>query len=75
MSDPKAKLIALAQLSPKRTIKTGFKPVGTSTIGPDYNSLIADFVLAEWNAGDASTNSPSLARARKSLGLLAASLA
>lgn len=71
LSDPKAELIALAQHSPHRKIRVGFKPIGTSTIGPDYNRLLGDFIRDSWNADIASKASPSLARARKRLQLLA----
>lgn len=70
--DPKARLLALAQHSSYRKIRVGFKPIGTSTIGPDYNRLLGDFIRDSWNADIASLASPSLARARKRLCLLAA---
>ena len=74
LPDPKAKLIALAQRSSHRKIRVGFKPVGSSTIGPDYNRLLGDFIHDSWKANIASQISPSLARARERLRRLATSV-
>ena len=71
LADPKAALIALAQRSSHRKIRVGFKPIGSSTIGPDYNRLLGDFIRDSWNADMASRASPSLARARERLRILA----
>jgi len=71
LPDPKAELIALAQRSPHRKIRLGFKPVGSATIGPDYNNLLRDFVREVWDASVAAQNSPSLARTRQRLSELA----
>lgn len=71
LPDPKAKLIEVAQCSPYRKIRLGLKPVGSSTIGPDYNRLLGDFIRDLWNAGIASKASPSLARARERIRYLA----
>ena len=67
LPDPKAKLISLTQRSSHRKIRTGFKPVGTATIGPDYNRLLCDFIRDFWIADVACQSSPSLARARERL--------
>ena len=75
LPDPKAKLIALAQRSSHRRIRVGFKPIGSSTIGPDYNRLLSDFIRNSWNANIASQVSPSLARARGRLRHFATSVA
>ena len=75
LPDPKAKLITLAQRSSHRRIRDGFKPIGSSTIGPDYNRLLGDFIRDSWNANIASQVSPSLARARERLRQLATSVA
>jgi hypothetical protein len=71
LPDPKAALIALAQRSSHRKIRTGFKPIGSSAIGPDYNRLLGDFIRDCWNADIAATVSPSLGRARARLRALA----
>ena len=71
--NPKAKLIEVAQYSSHRKIRLGLKPIGTSTIGPDYNRLLGDFIRDSWNADVAAKTSPSLARARERIQHLAAS--
>jgi hypothetical protein len=71
LADPKAAVIALAQRSRLRRIRVGFKPVGSSTIGPDYNQLLGNFIRESWNARVAAQHAPSLARARTRLRLLA----
>ena len=75
LPDPKANLIGLAQHSRHKKIRAGFKPIGSSTIGPDYNRLLGDFIRDSWNANVASQISPSLARARERIRLLAVSAA
>ena len=75
LPDPKAKLIEVAQHSPHRKIRLGLKPVGSSTIGPDYNRLLGNFIHDSWNADVASKIAPSLARARERIRLLAVSAA
>jgi hypothetical protein len=72
--DPKAELIALAQHSSHRKIRAGFKPIGSSAIGPDYNRLLGDFIRDFWNADIAATVSPSLRRARERLRVLATTI-
>jgi hypothetical protein len=71
LPDPKAELIALAQRSSLRKIRTGFKPIGSSTIGPDYNRFLGDFIRDRWISEVAAQASPSLARARARLRMLA----
>ncbi len=71
---PKAELIAISQHSRHRKIRMGFKPTGSATIGPDYNRLLGDFIHNSWSAEVASQASPSLARARNRLRLLAKSV-
>ncbi len=75
LSDPKAELIKVAQYSKHRKIRSGLMPKGSSTIGPDHNRLLDDFIRNSWDASIASQISPSLARARKRIQLLAASTA
>ncbi|MBX3732681.1 MAG: hypothetical protein KF791_08810, partial [Verrucomicrobiae bacterium] len=43
LPDPKAKLIQLARKAPRK-IRLGLTPLGLSTIGPNYNDLLSDFV-------------------------------
>ncbi len=74
LQDPKAALIALAQHSPDRKIRLGFKPSGTSTIGPDYNRLLNEFISTSWDAAIAAQSAPSLKRARARLCQLAKQL-
>jgi hypothetical protein len=69
--DPKKKLIQLAQKAPRK-IRLGLTPHGHSTIGPDYNDLLSDFVRDSWSIDRASEHAPSLKRARKRVGDLAA---
>jgi len=71
LPDPKAALIALARCSSHRKIRTGFCPIGSAAIGPDYNRLLGDFIRDCWNADIAANVSPSLGRARERLRLLA----
>lgn len=71
LKDPKAKLIEIAQSSPRREIRSGLKPMGSSTIGPDYNRLLGTFVENHWDAGIAALSAPSLARTRRRLQELA----
>lgn len=75
LADPKAALIALSQKSPKRKIRIRFKSVGSATIGPDYNQFLGEFIREFWDADIAAKTAPSLARARKHLRQLAASIA
>jgi hypothetical protein len=70
LSDPKAKLINLAQKSPRK-IREGLTPIGSATIGPRYNEILGRFVQDTWNPGIAEKQAPSLARARVRLASLA----
>jgi hypothetical protein len=74
LQDPKAKLIAIAQYSRDRKIREGFKPIGSSTIGPDYNRFLGSFIRDSWEADEAAKVSPSLARACERLRILAESV-
>ncbi len=71
--DPKAELIRLAQRAPRK-IRIGLTPVGSATIGPDYNAMLSEFIRDTWSPAIAATQSPSLMRARLRLKELAASV-
>jgi hypothetical protein len=66
LSDPKARLIALAQKSPRK-IREGLTPIGSATIGPCYNELLGHFVQGIWSPAIAEKQAPSLARTRTRL--------
>lgn len=70
LSDPKAKLIELAQRAPRK-IRIGMTPVGSATIGPEYNELLSSFISETWSIDRAALLAPSLARARQRVGELA----
>ena len=74
LPDPKAKLIALAQKSPRK-IRIGLTPVGRAAIGPDYNELLSGFIAERWSIERAGERAPSLARARHRIAELAQSIA
>lgn len=74
LADPKAELIRLAKRAP-RSIRVGLTPVGSATIGPNYNRLLAEFIQNTWSPAIASARAPSLERARKRIHQLAALVA
>lgn len=61
LPNPKAQLIQLAKRAPKR-VRSALSPIGTATIGPEYNEMLSDFVEKKWNPIVAAKVSPSLAR-------------
>ena len=63
LADPKAELIRLAKRAP-RNIRIGLTPVGSATIGPNYNVLLEEFIRNDWSPALASSRAPSLKRAR-----------
>lgn len=73
LDSPKEAFLELAAGAPKR-IRAGLLPAAGSTarIGPEYNHLVCHVVEAKWDIAKAATRSPSLARARKRMGELAA---
>lgn len=75
LRDPKAALIALAKNSTVRRMREGFLPVGTATIGPEYNQLLGVYIREFWDAQEASVVCPSLKRAREKLQFLASMVA
>jgi len=74
--DPKQTIINLAMKSRKRAIRSGLVPqrAKTASIGPEYNSLLPEFVMTQWDLDTASANSKSLARTVRCLGELKARL-
>ena len=69
ISDPKEFLINLARKSKKKELRDSIVPPAKSTakVGRDYNGQLMSFVNNHWQARLALENSPSLARAMKSL--------
>lgn len=74
LADPKAVLIKLAQAAPRK-IRVGLTPIGQAAIGPDYNELLSGFIADSWSIDRAAARAPSLKRARKRVGELAALVA
>lgn len=74
LADPKAKLIELAQNAPRR-IRVALTPIGSATVGPDYNEYLAEYILRSWSIDRAMPRSPSLARARNRIAELAGIIA
>jgi hypothetical protein len=70
LCDPKGKLIELAQKAP-RALRVGITPIGRSSIGPDYNDLLQEFISDCWSLERAASVAPSLARARQRVAELA----
>ena len=67
-SDPKKALIKLAEKSRIRRIKEDILPLNpNASIGPNYNSRLAEFVFNHWNIGSALNRSESLKKAYKKL--------
>ena len=73
LADPKRSLLDLATHAPAK-VRRGLLPQSGSTarIGPEYNELLCPLVTAMWDIGKAARRAPSLAKARQSLGELAA---
>ncbi|MDD9852739.1 MAG: hypothetical protein OXU78_02155 [Deltaproteobacteria bacterium] len=67
--DPKEFLINLARRSRRHRLSKDLIPAhgSTSKVGPGYNARLSQFVQEHWNADRAARNSPSLARALRSL--------
>ena len=64
LRDPKEHLISLASHSKTKKIKEGIGPVhgNYSPVGPDYNSILCEFVRTKWDYSRAASNAPSLQR-------------
>ncbi len=73
--DAKSELLKLAQRSPRK-IRTGLlpRPGSRATIGPEYNSLLNQFIISCWDIEKAAQQSPSLQRARSATMALAIKL-
>jgi hypothetical protein len=69
LQDPKGALIqAVKKHSRNRNIRTDIVPIGTtSSIGPNYNGRLSDFVMQHWDVNLARENAPSLDRAMRRL--------
>ncbi len=65
--DPKEYIINLARKSRKRKIKEDLVPEGKATVGRNYNTCLADFILNYWDVKKAMTNSKSLEHLMKAL--------
>ena len=63
-SAPKLTLVNLARKSNKKAIREGIAPpVGhRAVVGPEYTSLMYQFILNFWNIDNAAGNAPSLER-------------
>lgn len=68
-SDPKAKLLKIAERSKFREIREGLLPKkgGVSKVGIEYNSLLCEFVTNHWRIEEAQLAAPSLAKALQRL--------
>ena len=66
--DPKQKLFSLIKSkSRKRRIREGLLPLHNSRLGPEYNTLLGEFVNEKFNLTEAQQNCQSLARAMKAM--------
>ena len=64
-SEPKARLIALARRSRSRAIREGMVPAegDSRMVGPEYVSMVAEYVRERWSPDRARAYAPSLNRA------------
>ncbi len=65
LPDPKAVLLGQAASSPRRDKNNGLvrkNRNGTLVQGPDYNSVLGEFVLTHWDVQNASSSCESLSR-------------
>ncbi len=62
LNDPKQEIIKLAKKSRKRELREAIVPAqgSTSSIGPDYNGKMIDFIRKRWVVSEAAKCSPSL---------------
>lgn len=61
---PKRALVELARSSRKRSIREALVPQGSGAIvGPEYTTLVGEFIDGQWRAARARPRSPSLERA------------
>ena len=63
-SEPKARLIALARRSRSRAIREGIVPAegDSRTVGPEYVSMVGEYVRERWSPERAGAHAPSLSR-------------
>jgi hypothetical protein len=59
---PKEFIVSLAKRSKRKDIREDLVPApgGTATVGPGFNSQIANFVAMHWDPSNAAAASPSL---------------
>lgn len=69
LPNPKKVLVGLAGRSPRRVIREGICPAQGHVVGvgPDYTTLLHEFVASHWRPTVAEQSSPSLLRARDSV--------
>lgn len=69
LSNPKKELVALSRRSSRRVIREGICPAQGHVVGvgPDYTTLLHEFVTKHWRPTVAEKSSPSLRRARESV--------
>ena len=73
LSDPKAELLQLAKLAPRKVREDLLKEKGAvASQGIGYNARLREWVSSSWSAERAAARSPSLARTRVRLQELAA---
>jgi hypothetical protein len=61
---PKRTLVNIARRSKKSSIKEGMAPPSghNASVGPEYTTLLREFIVRYWNIEAAMTHAPSLAR-------------
>lgn len=76
LPDTKVELLKLVRRSKKRDLKQDLLPKSGSTapIGLGYNTVLGDFIRAQWSGERAAHHSPSLAQARIRIKALADSV-
>jgi hypothetical protein len=64
LPDPKSTLLSIVEKCHKRDLRLDLLPRkgSTSSIGPNYNGRMVEFVRSRWNVTEAEQRSPSLAR-------------
>ncbi len=62
LEDPKSHLLDVIRAKGRRRFHKNMLPTGNAHIGPEYNSVLCDFVENHWNIDMAQMRSPSLKR-------------
>ncbi len=62
LEDPKSHLLDVIRLKGRRRFHRDMLPTGNAHIGPEYNTVLCDFVENRWNIDEAQQYSPSLQR-------------